>query len=33
MDFSHGFEGEQIYMFHCYIPEHEAAMMLNVKVI
>jgi blue copper oxidase len=33
MDFSHGFEGEQIYMFHCHILEHETAMMLNVKVI
>ncbi len=33
MDFSHGFEGEQIYMFHCQILEHETAMMLGVKVI
>jgi blue copper oxidase len=32
MDFSHGFGGEQIYMFHCHILEHETAMMLNVKV-
>jgi len=32
MDFSHGFEGEQIYMFHCHILEHETAMMLNVKI-
>jgi blue copper oxidase len=33
MDFSHGFEGEQIYMFHCHILEHETAMMLNVRVV
>ena len=33
MDFSHGFEGEQLYMFHCHILEHEAGMMLNVKVV
>jgi blue copper oxidase len=34
VDFSHGFEGEQLYMFHCHILEHEnAGMMLNVKVI
>ncbi len=32
MNFSHGFEGEQPYMFHCHILEHETAMMLNVKV-
>jgi blue copper oxidase len=32
MDFSHRFEGEQIYMFHCHILEHETAMMLNVRV-
>jgi blue copper oxidase len=33
IDFSHGFEGEQFYMFHCHILEHEnAGMMLNVKV-
>jgi blue copper oxidase len=32
MDFSHGFEGEQIYMFHCHILEHETAMMLNLKI-
>jgi blue copper oxidase len=32
MDFSHGFEGEQIYMFHCHILEHETAMMLNIKI-
>jgi blue copper oxidase len=34
MDFAHGFEGEQLYMFHCHILEHEnAGMMLNVKVL
>jgi blue copper oxidase len=34
IDFSHGFEGEQFYMFHCHILEHEnAGMMLNVKVV
>jgi blue copper oxidase len=33
MDFSHDFEGEQIYMFHCHILEHETAMMLNLKVV
>src|SRR5215217_331796 len=32
IDFSHGFEGEQLYMFHCHILEHETAMMLNLKV-
>jgi blue copper oxidase len=32
MDFSHGFEGEQFYMFHCHILEHETGMMLNLKV-
>src|SRR5215207_5897248 len=32
MDFSHGFEGEQLYMFHCHILEHETGMMLNLKV-
>jgi blue copper oxidase len=32
MDFSHGFEGEQFYMFHCHILEHETGMMLNVKI-
>jgi suppressor of ftsI/bilirubin oxidase len=32
MDFSHGFEGEQLYMFHCHILEHETGMMLNVKI-
>ena len=33
MDFSHGFEGEQLYMFHCHILEHETGMMLNLKVV
>jgi blue copper oxidase len=34
LDFSHGFEGEQLYMFHCHILEHEnAGMMLNFKVL
>jgi blue copper oxidase len=34
VDFSHGFEGEQLYLFHCHILEHEdAGMMLNFKVI
>jgi blue copper oxidase len=33
MDFSHGFEGEQFYMFHCHILEHEMGMMLNLKVV
>ena len=33
IDFSHDFEGEQLYMFHCHILEHETGMMLNLKVI
>ena len=33
VDFAHGFEGEQLYMFHCHILEHETAMMLNLKVV
>ena len=33
MDFSHGFEGEQFYMFHCHILEHEMGMMLNLRVV
>ena len=34
VDFSHDFEGEQLYMFHCHILEHEnTGMMLNVKVV
>ena len=33
VDFSHGFEGEQLYLFHCHILEHEdSGMMVNVKV-
>jgi FtsP/CotA-like multicopper oxidase with cupredoxin domain len=32
IDFSHDFEGEQLYMFHCHILEHETAMMVNLKV-
>ncbi len=34
VDFSHGFEGEQLYLFHCHILEHEdRGMMLNFKVV
>ena len=34
VDFSHGFEGEQHYLFHCHILEHEdSGMMVNVKVV
>jgi blue copper oxidase len=33
IDFSHGFEGEQLYMFHCHILEHEMGMMLNLKIV
>jgi blue copper oxidase len=33
IDFSHDFEGEQLYMFHCHILEHETAMMVNLKVV
>ncbi|MCA1716687.1 MAG: multicopper oxidase family protein [Actinobacteria bacterium] len=34
VDLSHGFEGEQLYMFHCHILEHEkGGMMLNLKVV
>jgi len=34
VDFSHGFEGEQLYMLHCHTLEHEdAGMMLNYKVV
>jgi blue copper oxidase len=34
LDFSHSFEGEQLYMFHCHILEHEnQGMMLNFKVV
>jgi blue copper oxidase len=32
MDFTHNFEGEQLYMFHCHILEHETGMMLNLKI-
>ena len=34
VDFSHDFEGEQFYLFHCHILEHEdSGMMVNVKVV
>ena len=33
IDFSHDFEGEQLYMFHCRIREHETGMMLNLKIV
>jgi suppressor of ftsI/bilirubin oxidase len=34
VDFSHGFQGEQLHMFHCHILEHEnGGMMLNFKVV
>ena len=34
VDFSHGFEGEQLYLFHCHILEHEdSGMMVNVRVV
>ena len=34
IDFSHGLEGGQLYMFHCHILEYgNAGMMLNVKVV
>jgi hypothetical protein len=33
MDFSHGFEGEQLHMFHCHILEHETGMMLDRKIV
>jgi suppressor of ftsI/bilirubin oxidase len=34
VDFSHGFEGQQLYMFQCHILEHEnAGMMLTLKVV
>lgn len=33
VDFSHGFEGEQTYLFHCHVLEHEdQGMMINFKV-
>jgi suppressor of ftsI/bilirubin oxidase len=34
IEFSHDFDGEQIYLFHCHILEHEdAGMMINYKVV
>jgi suppressor of ftsI/bilirubin oxidase len=34
IEFSHGFDGEQLYLFHCHILEHEdAGMMINCKVV
>jgi len=34
IEFSHDFEGEQLYLFHCHILEHEdAGMMINCKVV
>ncbi len=34
MRFSHGFEGDQRYLFHCHILEHEdSGMMINYKVL
>jgi len=30
---THGFEGEQLHMFHRHILEHGPGMMLNVKVV
>jgi blue copper oxidase len=34
IEFSHDFEGEQLYLFHCHILEHEdAGMMINLKVV
>jgi blue copper oxidase len=34
IEFSHGLEGEQLYLFHCHILEHEdAGMMINYKVV
>lgn len=34
LDFSHGHDGEQLYLFHCHVLEHEdTGMMLNFKVI
>jgi hypothetical protein len=33
MDPSRGFEGEQIYMIHSHILEHETAMLPNIKAI
>jgi suppressor of ftsI/bilirubin oxidase len=34
IDFSHPFSGEQLYLFHCHILEHEdGGMMINYKVV
>jgi blue copper oxidase len=34
IEFSHDFDGEQLYLFHCHILEHEdAGMMINCKVV
>ena len=34
IEFSHDFDGEQLYLFHCHILEHEdAGMMLNLKIV
>ena len=34
IEFSHDFDGEQLYLFHCHILEHEdAGMMINYKVV
>jgi FtsP/CotA-like multicopper oxidase with cupredoxin domain len=34
MNFSHGFEDDQVYLLHCHILEHEdAGMMINYRVV
>ena len=34
IEFSHDFDGEQLYLFHCHVLEHEdAGMMINCKVV
>jgi blue copper oxidase len=34
IEFTHDFDGEQLYLFHCHILEHEdAGMMLNLKIV
>ena len=34
IEFFHAFEGEQLYLFHCHILEHEdTGMMINCKVV
>jgi suppressor of ftsI/bilirubin oxidase len=34
IDFSHDHDGEQLYLFHCHVLEHEdTGMMLNFKVV